>query len=132
MLNINPHQLSTLIAKRLNALIIDVRFGSEREESGLIFNSCHVPLYTPDWDTNPEFIKEVSAIANKKSPIIVICRNGNRSCDACDILEANGYKEVYNLQQGYNGLISLISPNNQGEPFSFLEVPSIAFEIRIQ
>ena len=132
MLNINPNQLSTLIENRLNALIIDVRFASEREESGFIFHSCHIPLYTPEWDTNPEFVKEVSAIASKEAPIVVVCRNGNRSCDACDILEANDYKEVYNLQQGYSGLVSLISPNNQGESCSFLKVPSKAFEIRTQ
>ena len=124
MLDITPHTLSLLIEDNPDAVIIDVRFGYERDEAGFIIHSHHIPLYTPDWESNPTFIEEVTSISKKESPVIVICRNGNRSCDACEILEQYGYEHVYNLQQGYVGLIGLISPNNQGESCSLLGIPS--------
>lgn len=124
MHHISPDILSMLVSEHPSSVIIDVRFGYEREEAGFIYDSYHIPLYTPDWETNPNFFEEVSAISYKDSFVILVCRNGNRSCDACEILESHGYEHVYNLQQGYTGLANIISPNNQGEPFSLLEIPS--------
>jgi rhodanese-related sulfurtransferase len=39
----------------------------------------------------------------KDKPILVYCRSGNRSIPASQILSRNGFKKIYNLQNGING-----------------------------
>ncbi len=109
MLQIDSRELSELLLRNPCTLVIDVRFDRERTEFGYIKNSRHIPLYTPDWDTNPDFIEEIGKIAVRDTPLVFVCRSGNRSCEACEMVENHGYSEVYNLSEGYMGLVALKS-----------------------
>lgn len=109
MLQINPRDLSNLLVREPDAVIIDVRFMHERDELGYVIGSYHIPIYTPDWEENPTFIADVARIAGPDTPIIFVCRTGNRSCQACEIVQAHGYDQVYNLRDGYVGLVNLTS-----------------------
>jgi rhodanese-related sulfurtransferase len=40
---------------------------------------------------------------DKSSPILLICREGNRSARAADLLAAAGYTAVYSVTDGYEG-----------------------------
>lgn len=40
---------------------------------------------------------------DKEKPVIVYCAAGGRSAKAATILAQNGFKKVYNYQDGYNG-----------------------------
>lgn len=109
MLHINPRELTKLLSRKPDTVIIDVRFEHERDEFGYVVGSHHIPVYTPDWEENPVFIAEVARIASPQEPIIFVCRTGNRSCQACEIVLAYGYNQVYNLREGYVGLVNLMS-----------------------
>ena len=109
MLQINPSDLTSLLIRKPNAVIIDVRFLHERDELGYVVGSHHIPIYTSDWEENPTFIAQISHIAAPHTPIIFVCRTGNRSCQACEIVQAHGYDQVYNLREGYVGLVNLTS-----------------------
>ena len=123
MLQISPHELSGLLVRQPDAVIIDVRFMHEREEIGYVGGSHHIPLYTSDWDPNPMFVAEVAKIAATNTPVIFVCRTGNRSCEACEIVKAHGYHQIYNLREGYVGLVNLMSQADREDVCHLLKLP---------
>ena len=123
MLQISPHELSGLLARQPNTVIIDVRFLHEREEIGYVSSAYHIPLYTPEWEPNPEFSAEVAKVAGIDTPVIFVCRTGNRSCEACDIARAHGYHQIYNLREGYVGLVNLMSQADSSNVCQLLRLP---------
>ena len=53
---------------------------------------------------NESFIREVQKVApDKTAPILLLCRSGQRSLDAAKALEANGYKHLVNITDGFEG-----------------------------
>jgi rhodanese-related sulfurtransferase len=40
---------------------------------------------------------------NKTDPVVLMCRSGNRSAAAADILTAAGYTQVYSVADGFEG-----------------------------
>ena len=112
MLQINPYELQDLLVNKPDAVIVDVRFEYERSAYGYILDSYHIPLFTADWDQNPNFVSEVARIADQLTPLVFVCRSGNRSCEACGIAKQHGYAQVYNLNEGYVGLVNLRGQTN--------------------
>lgn len=87
--------MATQLINRENAIILDVREDNEYRE-GHIINSLHIPVgYLGDR------LKELEKY--KEQPIIVGCRSGQRSSQACSILKKNGFDKVYNLSGGIMG-----------------------------
>ncbi|MCB9032340.1 MAG: rhodanese-like domain-containing protein [Chitinophagales bacterium] len=68
------------------AIIIDVRSKSEFA-SGHVPKSINIPL-----DQLQQNLKKLK----KDAPIVVCCRSGNRSGMAKNILQKNGFTQVYN------------------------------------
>jgi rhodanese-related sulfurtransferase len=60
---------------------------------------------------NSDFVGAVSALASRKSrgksdPIILICRSGDRSSLAANLLQEAGYSKVYSVVDGFEGDMS--------------------------
>ncbi|WP_124949857.1 rhodanese-like domain-containing protein [Sulfuriferula thiophila] len=123
MLQISPHELSGLLVRQPDAVIIDVRFQHERDEIGYVYGSYHIPLYTPEWDPNPDFSAAVAEVAGVDTPVIFICRTGNRSCEACNIVQAQGYHHIYNLREGYVGLVNLMPQTTSDDVCQLIRLP---------
>ena len=87
----NPTQATQLI-NHDDAVVVDVREENEYLK-GHIVNSIHVPLGYLN-----ERMKELEKYKDK--PIIVGCRSGQRSGQACATLKKNGFENVYNLSGG--------------------------------
>lgn len=87
----NPN-LATQLINRENAVVVDVREENEYLK-GHIVNAIHIPLsYLNDR------IKDLDKYKDK--PIIVGCRTGQRSAQACAQLKKHGFEKVYNLSGG--------------------------------
>lgn len=59
-------------------------------------------------EPNVDFPKEVERRLaekglNKNSPVILICRSGDRSAKAADLLGMSGFKTVYSIAEGFEG-----------------------------
>jgi rhodanese-related sulfurtransferase len=106
MINIYPKELGVFLQCNPETVLVDIRFEYEREENGFIARSHHIPWYTPDWETNPDFVSEMDQIANRNDSIVIICRSGHRSLDASNLLKERGFVRVFNLARGYEGLVS--------------------------
>jgi rhodanese-related sulfurtransferase len=66
----------------------------------------------PDWDINPHFLPEIrklllgGAVCDAHegcAPVILICRSGKRSAEAGKVLLEAGLKNVYHVDEGFEG-----------------------------
>jgi len=83
---------STQMINHDDALILDVRESNEYSE-GHIINSLHIPL-----SALKTRMKELEKYKSKK--VIVACRSGHRSSQACANLKKDGFEQVFNLRGG--------------------------------
>ena len=81
------------LAKDDNAVVMDVRTEAEVAD-GVIVNAIHIDIYK-----GQEFINEIEDLDKSKS-YYVYCRSGNRSGQACKIMEQLGFENAYNLEGG--------------------------------
>jgi rhodanese-related sulfurtransferase len=78
------------------AMILDVRTANEVQE-GKIKGSINVSYFADN------FLSEVERMIPKDRVVLVYCAAGGRSAEACKQLKKAGYKQLYDLQSGYNG-----------------------------
>ncbi len=89
--SVTPAQ-STQMINRDDALILDVRENNEYSE-GHILNSLHIPL-----SSLKTRMKDIEKHKSKK--VIIACRSGHRSSQACANLKKQGFEQVFNLSGG--------------------------------
>ncbi|MBY0430705.1 MAG: hypothetical protein K2Q10_05875, partial [Rhodospirillales bacterium] len=53
----------------------------------------------------PDFLERTLAVTggDKDKPIALICRSGNRSTKAAELLAAQGFTRLYNVREGVEG-----------------------------
>lgn len=105
-----------------SALLIDVRTGTELMHVGVAEGmTAHVPLseiaQPIAWDDeaggvrherNATFVADIDAVVaksggGKDSRILIICRSGQRSARAVDMLAEAGYSNVWSVTDGFEG-----------------------------
>lgn len=91
IISIKPFAAVELI-NREDAVILDVRLDNEFKD-GHIRDSVHIPL-----GLLSNRLKELDG--NQTRPLVVSCRSGNRSRQACSMLRKNGFEKLYLLDGG--------------------------------
>lgn len=91
--DLSQEEWAEQLASDNNAVILDVRTDAEVAE-GIIPNAIHIDIYKGD-----AFIEAVDALDKSKN-YYVYCRSGNRSGQACKIMEELGFENAYNLEGG--------------------------------
>jgi len=86
------------------AKLVDVRTKPELLYVGRIPGSLAVEWQTyPGSMPNPEFIGELAASTGKDDAVMFICRSGARSHGAAESAMRAGWKETYNVLEGFEG-----------------------------
>ena len=86
------------------AKLVDVRTKPE-----LLFVGSIPGAVTIEWQTypgnrpNPEFIGELAALTKRDEPVMFICRSGARSHGAAEAAMRAGWRETYNVLEGFEG-----------------------------
>ena len=93
MEDLTQEEWALQLANDSNAVILDVRTDVEVAE-GIIPNAIHLDIYK-----GQEFINELETLDKTKN-YYVYCRSGNRSGQACAIMEQLGFNNAYNLEGG--------------------------------
>ena len=78
-----------------NAFILDVRTAEEVEE-GFIPGATNIDIYM-----GQGFLDEIEKLDKSKN-YYVYCRSGNRSGQACALMNQTGFGNAYNLLGGFN------------------------------
>ncbi len=104
MQHLKPKQAHEFLQTHPDAVLIDVRSEIEFLFVGHPVGAIHVAWSeAPDWEINPHFTAQVKAEAGVDQPVLLICRSGTRSVEAAKALEDGGFKNVCNVQEGFEG-----------------------------
>ncbi len=108
-----PKAAWEVVQNNARALILDVRTTIEYRYVGHPIGAVHVPWQeAPGWQINGTFVTEVRNALRARSgdgeeietmPVFTICRSGKRSLAAGEELAMHGFKEVYNIEEGFEG-----------------------------
>ncbi|MBS3964974.1 MAG: rhodanese-like domain-containing protein [Methylomonas sp.] len=99
---VTPEQLLDM-QKNQNALIVDIRTEAEWQASGLIAGSHKLQAFDSEGRFEPEHwtSRLESLKTHPDQPVILVCRSGNRSGKAGQVLTGQrGMKNVYHLSNG--------------------------------
>lgn len=81
--------------------IIDIRTEGEWKESGIVPGSKLITLFDEKGRADPAWLEKVKGVAKPDQPVIIICRSGNRTKAASQMLSQQaGYQKVYNVKEG--------------------------------
>jgi rhodanese-related sulfurtransferase len=81
--------------------VIDVRRADEWRETGVVAGSRLITAFDAGGRLDPGFVAAVEAVAARDQPLVLICRTGNRSGKAAEILATQaGYSRLYNVEGG--------------------------------
>jgi rhodanese-related sulfurtransferase len=94
--------------------ILDVRTPEEYLYIGHPAMAWNIPLFfqSYEWDAekkhfpmkpNPDFMKQIKATFQPSDIILITCRSGGRSAMAVNQLAEAGFKNVYNITDGFEG-----------------------------
>lgn len=89
---VNMEEAKKMIETNADVIVLDVRTLEE-------FNEGHIPnaLLYPVQELDQRWNE-----LDKSKTYLIVCRSGNRSQTASDILIKNGFKHVYNTSGGMN------------------------------
>lgn len=94
--NIDYEEAKMILKNDKDAILLDVRSPQEYRENHLS-GSINLPLYNIESNC-----KEM--LPNKEDTIIIYCQSGNRSKRAMQILQKEGYTNLYNIAGGMDNI----------------------------
>ncbi len=85
--------------------LVDIRRPSEWKQTGVAKHASKITMHKDG------FLDRIAALTggDKAAPVALICARGNRSTRMINLLEKNGYTNVYNVKEGMLG-----SPEGSG------------------
>ena len=100
-----PKKAWTLLSGDSSSVLLDVRDRTEYSFVGHPKGAINIPWKeAPDWKVNPLFVDEVrQRIPSHDTAVFLLCRSGQRSLDAAKALAGVGYKDLTNVEEGFEG-----------------------------
>jgi rhodanese-related sulfurtransferase len=89
---------------KAGAKLIDVRTKPELQYVGKVPDTAGVEWQTwPGGKPNPDFLQQLAAVAGKHETVMFLCRSGVRSHAAAEAAAKEGWKDSYNILEGFEG-----------------------------
>ena len=104
-----PYAGALLPAEAHKLMQAGVKLVDVRTKPEVLYVGSIPGAITLEWQTypgsrpNPEFIGELAVVAKKDEPVMFICRSGARSHGAAEAAMRAGWKETYNVLEGFEG-----------------------------
>ncbi len=123
--NFTPIQSWEFLQANSHAKLIDVRTKMEYLFVGHPPNAVHIPWKeAPDWQLNVNFVNQVKQIVeNPNTPILLLCRSGQRSLEAAVVLENAGYLHLINIVDGFEGALDANRQRGNLNGWRFTKLP---------
>lgn len=107
MIDLSANDAYNLIKEKKDVIILDVRTKEEFND-GHLADAKSFPLGRIDMDLDELYGYE-------DRPILVYCERGGRSFQASEVLENNGFNNIYNMLGGYTSWVNAsFNKNNRG------------------
>ncbi len=84
--------------------LVDVRSAEEIRFVGRVSNALHVAWMNGlSLSRNPRFTRELEGRVGKDEVVVLLCRSGKRSAAAAEAATKAGFRNVYNVLEGFEG-----------------------------
>lgn len=93
--------VATRAAAASGAMVIDTRCAEQRQRTGLIPGSVHVPLSVLYWRLDPASGYEDPELADPDRQVILVCADGYSSSIAAATLRDLGFSRACDLDGGF-------------------------------
>lgn len=103
--SVSPIEAYDVLQNDSHSVLIDTRTLIEFSFVGHPVGAVHVPLKRPpNWENFPDFVEQVEKqLTSTSTAIVLMCRSGARSMEAAILLDAAGYQNLYNMDEGFEG-----------------------------
>jgi rhodanese-related sulfurtransferase len=91
---LNCKDFDEKINKTDNPQLIDVRTPGEYSK-GTVYDALNIDYYADNFKSDMDKL-------DKTLPVFVFCAKGGRSASAASVCKELGFKEIYDLEGGYN------------------------------
>jgi rhodanese-related sulfurtransferase len=119
-----PAEAHALMQK--GAKLIDVRTVAERHFVGSVPGSEAIEWSNfPQGQRNPTFVEQLGEVAHKDETVMFLCRSGVRSHYAAIVATEAGWKEAYNVLEGFEGDKNAEGQRNATGGWKFARLPWI-------
>ena len=103
--NISNAELERLVAEGVT--LVHIRRPDDWQATGVVSGSKKLTFVDGAGNMNPQFFPMLMALAPTDKPVALICRTGNRTMAAAQMLtRAGGYSKVYNVTHGITGWLA--------------------------
>lgn len=100
-----PAEAHELLNQLAGARLVDVRTKAEWEFVGRPPNAALIEWNAwPSGQPNPGFAEQLRAqVPDTEAPVLFLCRSGGRSNNAAAAAARAGYKQAFNILEGFEG-----------------------------
>ncbi len=101
--DVTPQQAWALLSSGI-AELVDVRTARELQHAGSVPHARHVEwLRDTDLLKNSNFFRELRSKVSKEDIVLFLCRSGKLSVSAAQAATVAGYRNVFNVLEGFEG-----------------------------
>jgi rhodanese-related sulfurtransferase len=123
--NLAPIAAHKAMTADTTAVLIDVRDPVEFSFVGHPIGAVNIPFkFAPSMEANPAFLSSVeSLVPDHDTVIYLLCRSGQRSSAAAEILAQAGYTSLVNVDEGFEGGIDASRHRSTVSGWRFHKLP---------
>jgi rhodanese-related sulfurtransferase len=119
-----PAEAYALMQK--GAKLVDVRTRAELHFVGAVPGSDMIEWNTyPEGQRNPAFLEELAEAVHTDETVMFLCRSGVRSHHAAIVATQAGWREAYNILEGFEGDKNAAGQRNTTGGWKFARLPWI-------
>lgn len=101
---LTPAEAHEVVQQHAKAILVDVRTRAEWDWVGRVPNAVEVEIMSyPGNLPNDAFVDELATKVPKDAVVMFLCRSGGRSHNAASFATEAGFKNCYNVLEGFEG-----------------------------
>ena len=99
-----PADAADLLEQQPGAILVDVRSRAELDFVGRVPGSVEIEWKSyPGMAPNPRFLEQLTAQVPPDATVMFLCRSGGRSHESAAVATQAGYRDAYNVLEGFEG-----------------------------
>ncbi len=101
---LSPAEAHAVLRQRAGAKLVDVRSRAELDFVGRVPGSVEIEWKSyPGMVPNPKFLEQLKQQVPADAVVMFLCRSGGRSHETAAAAAQAGYREAYNILEGFEG-----------------------------
>ena len=99
-----PDEAWRVVQEQNGVTLVDIRTAEELALIGSVPGAINIQwrLYE-GWALNPRFLRDIKNRFLPNDVILLLCRSGVRSREAAELLASEGYRNCFNVLEGFEG-----------------------------